>query len=177
MRLGGALVLTATMGAYRLQAGHPRSSSTVSDFPAPVLQELQGRGCKVPDKRSRGVIIHGEFFRPGQSDWAVLCSTKKSASLLVFPNGSREHVEVLETMPRSYSKWSISVVNEERLKEIKSTLGWRGPVPTEIDHQGIGSYLEFGDKNARCLYCFSAQDTTWYYHQDAWLKPLTMIAN
>jgi hypothetical protein len=154
--LGVALVMTVTTGAWGVE-GEP-----LSDLPTAVLDELQSRGCKLPNKKSKGVIIRGEFFRPGQSDWAALCSTKKSASLLVFPDGSRERVEVLETMPRSFSKWLISVVNQERLISMKSTWGWKGQAPAEIDHQGISSFLAFGEKVDGCLYYYSAQEDTHY---------------
>jgi len=178
MTLGVALVLTVTIGAWRVEAEPPRPTpTTFSDLPTAVLQELQSRGCKLPNKKSKGVIIHGEFFRSEQSDWAALCFTKKSTSLLVFPYGSRERVEVLETMPTKFSKWSISVINQERLTSIKSTRLWRGPAPDEIDHQGISSFGEFGEKVDGCLYCYSAQENTHYYYEEKWLNPVTMIFN
>jgi hypothetical protein len=48
-------------------------------------------------------LIHGEFFNPGQIDWAALCSAKGSTSLLVFPEGSTEYISVLETHPKGFS--------------------------------------------------------------------------
>jgi hypothetical protein len=150
---------------------------TTPDIPAAVFHELESRGCKLPDKKSKGVIIHGEFFRAGQSDWAALCSTKTNTSLLVFPKGSQERVEVLEVMPSRFSKWSISVINKERLNSIKSTWGWRGPAPSEIDHQGISSFVEFGNKDARCFDCYSAQENTHYFYQENWLSPLRLMVN
>ena len=178
MTLGVAFVMAATTGVYRVEAGPPRPvHSTFHDPPVVILQELRSRGCRLPDKKSKGVIIQGEFFKPGQSDWASLCSTKKDTSLLVFPDGSREGVEVLEMMPRGFSKWSISVINRERLNEIKSTWGLRGPAPTEIDHQGISSVVEFGEKGAGCFYCYSAQERAHYYDEGRWLIPVTTILN
>jgi hypothetical protein len=178
MTVAVALVVTVSTAICRADAGAlVRTPSKSPDIPDAVFHELQSRGCKLPDKKSKGVIIHGEFFKPGQSDWAALCSTTKSTSLLVFPDGSRERVQVLEIMPRRFSKWSISVINQERLNSIKATWGWRGPVPTEIDHQGISSFVEFGDKVARCLYCYSAQENTHYFYQDNWLSPGTMMIN
>jgi hypothetical protein len=171
MTLGVALVMTVTI---ELEAEPPLP---IPDLPTAVIQELQSRGCKLPNKKSKGVVVHGEFFRPGQSDWAALCSTKKSTSLLVFPDGSRERVEVLQTMPRSFSKWSISVINQEPLTSFKSTWDWRGPTPAEIDHQGIGSFVESGEKVEGCFYCYSAQGSTHYYYQDRWLNPVTIVIN
>lgn len=172
--VGLALIMTVTVEARRVEAGPP---GPTADFPTAVLQELQSRGCESPDKKSKGVIIHGEFFRPGQSDWAALCFTKKSTSLLVFPDGSRERAEVVETLPRTFSKWSIRVINQEQLTLLKSARGEKGPLPGKIDHQGISSFVESGDKDAKCLYCYSAQESTHYCYQDRWLQPVTMIAN
>jgi hypothetical protein len=163
----GAIVLAVAILTVRAGAQPPDA----------VLQELQSRGCQLPGKKSKGQVIYGEFFVPGQSDWAALCVAKKSGALLVFPNGSRELVEILEARPRRFSSWSIRVVPSEELNMLKSTGLWRRPVPAETDHQGIGSYVEWGDKEARCLYCFSAEDASYYYDQGQWLKPATMIAN
>jgi hypothetical protein len=172
---GAAVVMTLTMGFCGLEADLPRLvAATFPDLPVAVVQELQSRGCKVPGKKSKSVI-RGEFLRPGQTDWAVLCSAKQRTSLLVFPDGSRERVAALETRLKGFSKWSISVINREFLESIKS-VGWMAPVPTEIDHQGISSFVESGE-GGTCLYCYSAEGTTHYYYQDSWRKPQTTIVN
>jgi hypothetical protein len=173
-RLSFAMMLT--MGVYGLRAEPPGPvPSTFPDLPVAVAQELQSRGCKVPNKKSKS-FIHGEFLKSGQSDWAVLCSTKKSTSLLVFSSGSREGVAVLETMLRGFSKWSISVISQERLNSAKSAWAGSGVALTEIDHQGISSFVEFGEPGG-CLYCYSAQGSTHYYHQGHWLILLATTVN
>ncbi len=157
------------------------SAPAAPDPPAAVLQELLSRGCKLPGKRSKGAIITGEVFKRGQSDWAALCFGKKSASLLVFPEGSRERVALLEMMPREDSKWSISVLSQEQLNSLKSSWGEKGPAVLreldQIDHQGISSFVESGDKDARCLYCYSAEGRTHYHDQDKWLVLMTIDIN
>ena len=40
-------------------------------------------------------VIKGEFARPGQTDWAVLCSVKGISTILVFWNGSENNPAVL----------------------------------------------------------------------------------
>src|SRR5215471_18428392 len=142
------------MGASSVAAKSHRSiASPLSDIPAAVLQELQSRGCKLPGKKSNGVIIHGEFFRPGESDWAAVCFKNKSTSLLVFPYGSREQVAVLQETPRRSSHWSISVMDQEQLNSIRSISNGKGLPQSKIDHQGIQLFVESGDKDAGCLYC------------------------
>ena len=176
MTLGLTFVMTLTMGVCLVYAEPPQPSpSAFPSVPVAVVQELQSRGCKIPGKKSRRVI-HGEFFKPGQSDWAALCSTKKSTSLIVFPDGSREQVAVIETMPRGFSKWSIFVISQEQLDSIKSTTGWTGSASNAIDHQGISSIVEFGEPG-RCVYCYSAQDTNHYYHQGSWTIPRKIVFN
>ena len=116
----------------------PLPPAAIRDLPVAVAQELRSRGCRVPNKDSIN-IIRGEFFKPGQVDWAALCSTKKSTSLLVFPDGSTEQIAVLQTTPKAFSKWSISVISQEQLKLSSSIGGWKGPQFTEIDHQVANS--------------------------------------
>jgi hypothetical protein len=72
-----------------------------------VVRELQSRGCTIPQtpytKRPENVI-KGEFAKPGQTDWAVLCSVNQTSwlfsfwsdqhyvsSILVFWNGSERN--------------------------------------------------------------------------------------
>jgi hypothetical protein len=163
--LGVALILTLATGARSFGA----------DPPALVVQELRSRGCKVSNKKPKN-IIRGEFLNPGQFDWAALCSMKKSTSLLVFPGGSTEGIAVLETISKGFSKWSISVAGQEQLKSSEPPRGWRELPSTEIDHEGIWSFVEFGEPGA-CFSCYSAQSSLHYYHQDRWIIPVQLIAN
>ena len=50
-------------------------------------------------QRQTGERDRGEFVKPGQTDWAVLCSTKGSTSLLVFWNGSETNSVQLANNP------------------------------------------------------------------------------
>jgi hypothetical protein len=83
------------------------SPAAFPELPRNVVRELQSRGCTVPQsaytKRPHNVI-KGEFAKPGQTDWAVLCSVNQTpwlfsfwsdphyaSSILVFWNGSENH--------------------------------------------------------------------------------------
>ena len=151
-------------------AGGNSEYSKSPEIPIDIVQEFQSRGCRVPHPKT---TIHGEFFVAGRTDWAAVCAAKMSASLLVFPGGSRERVAVLETQPKGFSKWSIGVVNESQLRQ---TWPWEEPQAAEINHQAIFSFVEFGQRGA-CLYCYSAQGRTYYYHRDRWLTPATTAIN
>jgi hypothetical protein len=64
------------------------------DLPANLVQELQRRQCTIPQEATSAKkpnnVIKGEFARPGQTDWAVLCSVKGVSTILVFWNGSEK---------------------------------------------------------------------------------------
>ncbi len=77
--------------------------SSFSDLPKRVAAELARRGCTIPQTAQAEPhnVIHGEFARPGQQDWAVFCSTRDTSDtseyrgyttrLLVFWNGSADN--------------------------------------------------------------------------------------
>jgi hypothetical protein len=151
------------------EASEP-TSLTIREIPITIAQELRSRNCKAPNKKS---VIHGQFFTAGQSDWVALCSSKTNTTLLVFPGGSRERVAVVDTKSKGFSKWSIGVISQEQLK---STWALKQPLATAIDHDGISSFVEFGETGA-CLYCYSAEGSVYYNHQGGWLTAMSAIVN
>jgi hypothetical protein len=69
--------------------------SEVPDLPAEFVEKLNARGCTIPqfdpgDQMMKSMrsgasnIIHGEFARRGQEDWAVLCSNGKTSTIVIF---------------------------------------------------------------------------------------------
>lgn len=62
----------------------------LASFPAVpqgIRTELEARSCMVPqtyEAHAPENVLHGAFERQGANDWAVLCSTNGSTSLLVF---------------------------------------------------------------------------------------------
>ena len=62
-------------------------------MPANLVQDLQRRGCTIPQEhftKEPHNVIRGEFAKPGQTDWAVLCSINRVSSILVYWNALRE---------------------------------------------------------------------------------------
>jgi hypothetical protein len=170
----GVLMLLAT-GFWTTAAERRNQERAPDEVPAAVLQELRTRGCKLAGKKPKD-IIQGEFYKQGQTDWVALCSAKDHTSLLVFPQGARERVAVLETYPKGFSKWSISTTDRGKLKSFRAAWGWKGPEPADIDHDGISSVVTFGAQGG-CLYCYSEQEAIHYHHQDHWFTPVKIIAN
>ena len=172
--LGLAFFGALTPPFLSFAAGRPKDDHQ-REVPPEIFQELRSRGCVVEKKPKN--IIQGQFIRKGQTDWAALCATKKSTNLLLFPAGAKKQVAVLEAHLKGFAKWSISVTDQEELEKLKSSWGWKGPQPTEINHQGISSVVAFGEPGGRCLCCYSEQQTTHYWEQDSWLIPVTIIVN
>jgi len=56
-------------------------------------------------------VIKGEFARPGQIDWAVLCSVKGVSTILVFWNGSENNPAAL--LPAADSNHSFLLWRSE----------------------------------------------------------------
>ncbi len=61
------------------------------ELPKNLVADLQRCGCTIPQVpmiKEHQNVIKGEFAKPGQTDWAVLCSVGRVSSILVFWNGS-----------------------------------------------------------------------------------------
>jgi hypothetical protein len=66
----------------------------VKELPAEFVEKLNARGCTIPQfdsgESDEGVaaetnnVIHGEFTRRGQEDWAVLCSNGRTSTIVIF---------------------------------------------------------------------------------------------
>jgi hypothetical protein len=122
--------------------------SEFPELPKSLQVELQRRGCTIPQVpiKKRNNVIKGEFAKPGQTDWAVLCSIRRVSSLLVFWNGSGSDVSEIRKAPDigylqtagggkvEYS-WGIDPVGEQYIVEHSER--YPGPKPPPLDHEGI----------------------------------------
>ena len=151
--------------------------SAFRELPASITRELVRRGCLIPqaEEWADGLhnVISGQFRRPGQTDWAIVCSIDRISSILVFWNGSAADVENLngDRRPdRDYLQdigdhrlgfsWLISAVGK---KYILDHYAWHGgPEPPRIDHEGINS--AFVGKASTILYWYKGE---WLHLQGA----------
>jgi hypothetical protein len=123
-------------------------------LPAGIVRELQRRECTVPqaDFKTPNNVVSGQFSRPGQRDWAVLCSIKGASSILVFWNGSpanpadlgrSDDINYLQGGAHNeilFSRGIGAVGNDFILKHYQA---YGGMKPPRIDHQGIDdAFLE-----------------------------------
>ena len=150
--IGAVLILSAI--SLSTAGAKPRllPPSAFPELPPAVIQTLQARGCQIPQiqRRKRDNVIRGEFLKSGQTDWAVLCTTKKLTELLVLENGSADQVVVIASFSNGFAKWTIGPIAAHDFP--KEWLLKDGSLP--LDHDGISSFAEFGYRVDGCLYCY-----------------------
>lgn len=136
-------------------------------LPRNLVRELERRGCAIPQDytKERGNVIRGAFKRPGQTDWAVLCSVNGFSSILVFWKGSEDHPA---EMARAEDRMFLQVIGDEEIGFSRriSAVGKQfilqqyrahgGAAPPPIDHQGIDDM--FLDKAS----------VVYFYHRQKW---------
>ena len=141
-----------------------------SKLPKSHVGELQARRCTIPQtygNRTLHNVIHGEFAKKGQTDWAVLCSKNRVSSILIFWGGSEKNVsEIAKGLDKGflqgigngqigYSR-EISVVGRKYILDHYKAYG--GPKPPPISHVGINdAFIEKGS-------------TVRYYYAGKWLE-------
>lgn len=140
------------------------------ELPGKVAGALRRRGCTIPQEafaKKPHNVIRGQFARPGQTDWAVLCSVKGVSTILVFWNGAELNPDAIGAGPDS--GW-LQVVGEDQIGYSRAIspvgrafiLGhyqaYGGPKPPPIDHQGIDDAF------------VGKASVTWYLHGGKWLS-------
>lgn len=140
------------------------------ELPRNVVRELQRRGCTIPQtaySKKPHNVISSEFVKPGQRDWAVLCSVKGVSTILVFWNGSEKNPAEIATLEDrtflqgispdkiGYSR-ELNPVGKDFIMRHYDAYG--GTKPPPIDHQGIDdAFVEKGS-------------SVWYFYHGKWLK-------
>lgn len=156
LAIGAQAVDQSPQRTYPVRRLQPKA---FPELPKNLVTELERRGCTVPQGSAgrRVNVIQGEFSKPGQIDWAVLCSKQASTSLLVFWNSNAADPAVLAKFPDNPGRifdWFIRPVDRTFIMDHYRAYG--GPKPPPIDHQGI----ESGGDTA---------STVLYYYQRKWL--------
>ena len=149
-----------------LAAGHPVSYvihqlpvSSFPDLPTSIQSVLNQHGCWIPqtyEARRPENVVHASLERAGSSDWAVLCATNGTVSLMVFFASAPERPMVLSTAPETGHlqshdssgvlgfNWGIDPASPERVHEAQTGLPRRPPPPdhdaledSTIDHRAV----------------------------------------
>jgi hypothetical protein len=141
-----------------------------TDLPRRLRRELTRRGCTIPQTFTAGAphnVISGRFRNADQVDWAVLCSRRRTSSILVFWAGSPHAAEELSLRSdASYLQWTgpagigysraIGVASPAFIRRMHAAFG--GPEPPRLDHDGIDD--AFIEKASIVL----------YWHRGKWLR-------
>jgi len=72
----------------------------VRELPALIKADLEKRGCKIPTFTrwdARHNVIQGQFLKPGQRDWAVLCRHQDKSSILIYPGSATADVQTVRS--------------------------------------------------------------------------------
>lgn len=141
-----------------------------ASLPSQVRQELERRGCVVPQSYSQSEphnVVRGRFTSGAQMDTAVLCSKERASSILVFRGGSTATVAELATRRDAdflqvvadgvigYSR-ALGIADPTYIQEHHRRYG--GPTPPSLDHDGINDI--FAGKAS----------VVWYWCGGRWLQ-------
>ena len=145
------------------------SPTAFSQLPRGIAHDLRSRGCQIPQTFASTKphnIIRGQFVKGGQNDWAVLCSIREVSAILIFWNGSGEHVSEIAKQPDKdwlqgtgndqigYSRQITAVGKKYIMEHYKA---FQKPRLFYIDHEGIDdAFLE-------------KASVVHYYHRGKWL--------
>jgi hypothetical protein len=144
--------------------------SAFENLPAPVRADLERRSCTIPQvwhDSIPGNVANGEFHRPGQTDWAVLCSVGRRSAILVYQDGMADSVEELSLSPdKDYLQGvgngrigfsrAIGIARPGFIRQAYEQYGGLRPPP--LDHAGINdAFVEKGS-------------VIWYWHRGKWMR-------
>lgn len=139
------------------------SPSAFPDLSQNLRADLAHRGClipQVPAVKKPHNVIKGEFARPGQTDWAVLCSVGGVSSILVYWNGAVANpaqIGELKDIDRlqdsgSGLTYSREIAPVDRTYIVQHYQSHSGPKPPPLDHKGIND--TFAGKGSVVLYFY-----------------------
>jgi len=109
-------------------------------------------------------VIKGEFAKPGQTDWAVLCSINHASSILVFWNGSEidpaqiangKDDDSLQSWTDNKMVYSRAIDPVDKSYIMRHYKAYGGEKPPPIDHLGIDN--EFVGKASVVLYFYQGK--------------------
>jgi len=178
LRVG--VMLSLMPGVCHLRAGiRSLPPSAFPELPANVAAELDRRECRIPQtqRHKRDNAIQGEFLKPGQTDWAILCMTKRVTILLVFENGLEQSpVEIERNANGEAGRWSITPVREQTLADYLSA--WKPSTPRpKLDHQGISSRIGPLDPSSGRFSDAAEETTIYFFDRVKWTKLANIIVN
>ena len=108
------------------------------ELPEAVRTDMQKLGCRIPKFMkwdARHNVIQGQFFKPGQTDWAVLCQAGDKTGILFYPGGAVTDLPMLRSEPTDPTR-TIHVVSAFVLQK-RAVRDRPDESPPAFDHDGI----------------------------------------
>ena len=112
--------------------------SQLRELPEAVRADLEKLGCRVPKFMkwdARHNVIQGQFFKAGQTDWAVLCQIGDKNGILLYPNGKSAELPMLRAEAGDPTR-TIHVVSPFVLQK-RAVRDHPDDPPPPFDHDGI----------------------------------------
>jgi hypothetical protein len=108
------------------------------ELPPVIRADLAKLGCRVPKFTkwdARHNAIQGQFLKPGQQDWAVLCQVGDRTGILLYPGGVVSELPLLRGEPndpgRTIHSVSAFVLQKRAVRDHPEES------PPAFDHDGI----------------------------------------
>lgn len=144
--------------------------SSFPALPAALASLLNRRGCLIPQTyQAYGPenVVHASLERAGTSDWAVLCSSGGTVSLLVYFTSAPTELHLLAAAPETERlqahgpdgilgfDWGIDSASPQQVHDAQAGLDPRPPL---VDHDALAEAII----NGETVYHF--------YSKDAWTE-------
>jgi hypothetical protein len=127
--------------------------SSYPDLPDGIRNQLDRRGCIIPqtyEAHRPENVIHASLESSGSSDWAVLCSSQGTVSLLVFFTNNSSQPFTLASAPETERlqahdpsgvlgfNWGIDPASPKQVAEAQAGMRHR---PPHLDHDALADTL------------------------------------
>lgn len=149
----GVFLVTAIAAIVSIGAQKDRETGRLMlprdfpELPAGIAQDLVNRGCRIPQVKGipeKRNVIQGQFMKPGQRDWAVLCLHGNTSAILVYWNGYPEGMTQLAPMDETITPSKngyyriLQVVGQKFIRShYDASASDTDPLPGIVDHDGI----------------------------------------
>ena len=110
----------------------------IRELPPAVRADLEKLGCRIPKFikwDARHNAIQGQFFKAGQTDWAVLCQVGDKTGILLYPGGAASDLPMLRSEPTDPAR-TIHAVSAFVLQK-RAVRDQPDEPPPAFDHDGI----------------------------------------
>jgi len=137
-----------------------------SKAPPSVVTALENRRCLIPQSAGDTAphnVIKGSFSRPGQTDWAALCSRAHASTIVIVwgaPSACPDEMEIREDRTflvkgldgKIRFERTIQTISAKRIKALYDRYG--GDPPPPLNHDGVSDI--FGREGV-VRYCYEGK--------------------